>query len=184
MEKITKTLLESLNSEPTKEIKIVKESEENVHKVKDCLDDVDIITALEGDTLMIEDMDDWNRILLLAREFSSSQGFYGRLLHSMNEYEQEVGAENIHLPIYMQGGLIMSKFYYQLKCKLDENKEDWYYLCNDAEQALFKVKEQCKDESAIKSLERMIIDLNSIRMEQYERLTEYSLVEEVVAATN
>ena len=30
----------------------------------------------------------------------------------------------------------------------------------------------------------MIIDLNSIRMEQYERLTEYSLVEEVVAATN
>jgi len=78
----------------------------------------------------------------------------------------------------------MSKFYYQLKGKLDENKEDWYYLCNDAEQALFKVKEQCKDESAIKSLERMIIDLNSIRMEQYERLTEYSLVEEVVAATN
>ena len=78
----------------------------------------------------------------------------------------------------------MSKFYYQLKCKLDENKEDWYYLCNDAEQALFKVKAQCKDESAIKSLERMIIDLNSIRMEQYERLTEYSLVEEVVAATN
>lgn len=78
----------------------------------------------------------------------------------------------------------MSKFYYQLKCKLDENKEDWYYLCNDAEQALFKVKEQCKDESAIKSLERMIIDLNSIRMEQYERLTEYSLVEEVVATTN
>lgn len=78
----------------------------------------------------------------------------------------------------------MSKFYYQLKSKLDENKEDWYYLCNDAEQALFKVKEQCKDESAIKSLERMIIDLNSIRMEQYERLTEYSLVEEVVAATN
>lgn len=101
MEKITKTLLESLNSEPTKEIKIVKESEENVHKVKDCLDDVDIITALEGDTLMIEDMDDWNRILLLAREFSSSQGFYGRLLHSMNEYEQEVGAENIEFPIYM-----------------------------------------------------------------------------------
>ena len=78
----------------------------------------------------------------------------------------------------------MSKFYYQLKSKLDENKEDWYYLCNDAEQALFKVKAQCKDESAIKSLERMIIDLNSIRMEQYERLTEYSLVEEVVAATN
>ena len=62
MEKITKTLLESLNSEPTKEIKIVKESEENVHKVKDCLDDVDMITALEGDTLMIEDEFDWEKV--------------------------------------------------------------------------------------------------------------------------
>ena len=64
-------------------------------------DDVDLIMALEGDTLMIEDMDDWNRILLLAKDFSRSQGFYGRLLHSMNEYEQEVGAENIEFPIYM-----------------------------------------------------------------------------------
>lgn len=62
---------------------------------------------------------------------------------------------------------------------LRENKEDWYYLCNDAEQALFKVKEQCKDERAIKSLERMIIELNNIRMEQYSALNEYALIEEV-----
>ena len=73
MEKITKTLLESLNSEPTKEIKIVKESEENVHKVKE-----------------------------LAADFARSQGFYGRLLRDMTEYEASVGgAENIEYPIYM-----------------------------------------------------------------------------------
>ena len=68
---------------------------------------------------------------------------------------------------------------HQILGNLKENKEDWYYLCNDAEQALFKVKEQCKDERAIKSLERMILDLNNIRMEQYKALTEYSLVEDV-----
>ena len=72
----------------------------------------------------------------------------------------------------------------QILGNLRENKEDWYYLCNDAEQALFKVKNECKDERAIKSIERMIIELNSIRMEQYNALTEYSLVEEVVGATN
>ena len=66
----------------------------------------------------------------------------------------------------------------QILSNLKEDKEDWYYLCNDAEQALFKVKNQCNDERAIKTIERMIIDLNSIRMEQYETLNEYSLVEE------
>jgi hypothetical protein len=67
---------------------------------------------------------------------------------------------------------------------LRENKEDWYYLCNDAEQALFKVKNECKDERAIKSIERMILELNSIRMEQYEALTEYDFVEEYEKASN
>lgn len=66
----------------------------------------------------------------------------------------------------------------QILGNLRENKEDWYYLCNDAEQALFKVKSQCKDERAIKSLERMILELNVIRMEQYKALTEYSLIED------
>lgn len=65
---------------------------------------------------------------------------------------------------------------HQILGNLKENKEDWYYLCNDAEQALFKVKEQCKDERAIKALERMILELNSIRMEQYKALAEYNFI--------
>ena len=66
----------------------------------------------------------------------------------------------------------------QILSNLRENKEDWYYLCNDAEQALFKVKNECKDERAIKSIERMILELNNIRMEQYNALTEYALIED------
>ena len=72
----------------------------------------------------------------------------------------------------------------QILGNLRENKEDWYYLCNDAEQALFKVKNECKDERAIKSIERMIIELNSIRMEQYNALTEYALIEDEVIYSN
>ena len=72
----------------------------------------------------------------------------------------------------------------QILGNLRENKEDWYYLCNDAEQALFKVKNECKDERAIKSIERMILELNSIRMEQYEALTEYALIEDEVIYSN
>lgn len=68
----------------------------------------------------------------------------------------------------------------QILFNLKEDKEDWYYLCNEAEQALFKIKNQCNDERAIKTIERMIIDLNNIRMEQYETLNEYSLVEEEI----
>lgn len=52
-------------------------------------------------------------------------------------------------------------------------RDDWYYLCNEAEQCLFKVKEACKNEEAIKCIERMVIDLNNIRMEQYKALKEY-----------
>ena len=65
---------------------------------------------------------------------------------------------------------------HQILGNLNENKEDWYYLCNDAEQALFKVKNECKDERAIKTIERMILELNSIRMEQYNALKEYDFV--------
>ena len=72
----------------------------------------------------------------------------------------------------------------QILGNLRENKEDWYYLCNDAEQALFKVKNECKDERAIKSIERMILELNSIRMEQYNALTEYALIEDEVIYSN
>ena len=72
----------------------------------------------------------------------------------------------------------------QILSNLRENKEDWYYLCNDAEQALFKVKNECKDERAIKSIERMILELNNIRMEQYNALTEYALIEDEVIYSN
>lgn len=72
----------------------------------------------------------------------------------------------------------------QILSNLKENKEDWYYLCNDAEQALFKVKNECKDERAIKSIERMILELNNIRMEQYNALTEYALIEDEVIYSN
>ena len=68
----------------------------------------------------------------------------------------------------------------QILSNLKENKEDWYYLCNDAEQALLKVKKECKDERAVKSIERMILELNNIRMEQYKALNEYSLIEDEV----
>ena len=78
----------------------------------------------------------------------------------------------------------MSNIYHKIKNTINENKEDWYYLCNDAEQALLKVRSECKDESAIKALEKMILDLNNIRMEQYEALVEYTLNEEYVGATN
>jgi len=66
----------------------------------------------------------------------------------------------------------------QILSNLKENKEDWYYLCNDAEQALLKVRAACKDERAVSAIEKMILELNSIRMEQYEALTEYSYIDE------
>ena len=80
---------------------ILKESEEDIHRVKDCLDDVDLIGALEGDTLKIEDQFDWDRVKELVKDLSSSQGFYGRLLRQMNEYEEEVGRDGMEFPIYM-----------------------------------------------------------------------------------
>lgn len=102
MESLGKILMESLLTEPSKKVKILKESEEDVRKVKDCLDDVDIITALEGDTLMIEDEYDWAKVKELAEDFSRSQGFYGRLLRDMINYEESVGGpENIEYPVYM-----------------------------------------------------------------------------------
>lgn len=99
MSKIGNSILESINVEPkNKEIKKLTEDVDTVHRVKDCHDDVDLIMALEGDTLMIEDMDDWNRVLELAKDFSRSQGFYGRLARDMIEMEE---SEGISFPVYM-----------------------------------------------------------------------------------
>ena len=73
------------------------EDEDTIHKMKDCIDDVKVIMALEGDTLELDDMEDWNRLKELAKSLSRSQGFYGRLLASMEEAEKE----GLSFPIYL-----------------------------------------------------------------------------------
>ena len=75
----------------------LNEDENTVHKMKDCTDDVEVIMALEGDTLELDDMEDWNRLKELAKSLSRSQGFYGRLLANMEEVEEE----DLEFPIYL-----------------------------------------------------------------------------------
>lgn len=75
----------------------LNEDEDTVHKMKDCTDDVEVIMALEGDTLELDDMEDWNRLKEIARGLAGSQGFYGRLLASMEEVEEE----DLEFPIYL-----------------------------------------------------------------------------------
>lgn len=59
------------------------------HRMKDCTDDVDVINALEGDVLVLEDIEDWNRLKALVRGLAPSQGFYSRLYAEMNEYPED-----------------------------------------------------------------------------------------------
>lgn len=75
----------------------LNEDEDTVHKMKECTDDVEVIMALEGDTLELDDMEDWNRLKELAKSLSRSQGFYGRLLASMEEVEEE----DLEFPIFL-----------------------------------------------------------------------------------
>lgn len=56
-------------------------------KVKDLKDSVDLIIAIENDTVIMEDIADWKRIKNIANDLRYSQGFYGRLYHSMVEFE-------------------------------------------------------------------------------------------------
>ena len=81
-------------SESKKEL---KEDEENIHKMKDCTDDVEVIMTLEGDTLELDDIEDWNRLKEIARGLAGSQGFYGRLLANMEEVEEE----DLEFPIFL-----------------------------------------------------------------------------------
>lgn len=61
---------------------------------------------------------------------------------------------------------------------LHESKaDDFYYLCNSAEAALFEVRKNCPNKESQDAIDRMILDLNNIRMENYEALKEYSLNE-------
>ena len=52
---------------------------------------------------------------------------------------------------------------------INSHRDDFYYKANDAEQELFALKELTDNEDTIKKIERLIIDLNNIRMEEYGR---------------
>lgn len=79
------------------EKKELKEDEDTVHKMKDCTDDIEVIMALEGDTLELDDIEDWNRLKIIAKDLASSQGFYSRLYAEMEEYSDD----ELEFPIYM-----------------------------------------------------------------------------------
>lgn len=52
---------------------------------------------------------------------------------------------------------------------IKEDKDEFYYKCNDIEQELFELKAMTDNEDTIKKLEAMIIEFNNIRMEEYNR---------------
>lgn len=52
---------------------------------------------------------------------------------------------------------------------INSRRDDFYYKANDAEQELFKLKELTDNEETIKKLDSLILELNSIRMEEYSR---------------
>ena len=88
-----------LASQGLTESEKLNEDESNVYKMKDCTTDVDIINALEGETLELDDMEDWERLKNLARSLAGSQGFYGRLLKDMEEAENSL--DETSFPMYL-----------------------------------------------------------------------------------
>ena len=52
---------------------------------------------------------------------------------------------------------------------IDDNRDEFYYKCNDIEQELLELKKLTDNEDTIKRLEAMIIEFNNIRMEEYNR---------------
>ena len=58
-------------------------------KVKECKDEIDIIEEIEGGSLIIEDMEDLEKVKNLARGLARSQGFYGRLLLQLADIIEE-----------------------------------------------------------------------------------------------
>lgn len=58
-------------------------------KVKECKDEIDMIEGIEGGSLIIEDMDDLEKVKNLARGLARSQGFYGRLLLQLADIIEE-----------------------------------------------------------------------------------------------
>lgn len=64
------------------------------------MDDVDLIIALECNEVVVSTMEDWGRIKKLAKRFSASQGFYGRLLKQMEDFEEQYDIE-MELPVIL-----------------------------------------------------------------------------------
>lgn len=58
-------------------------------KVKECKDEIDMIEEIEGGSLIIEDMEDLEKVKNLARGLARSQGFYGRLLLQLADIIEE-----------------------------------------------------------------------------------------------
>ena len=84
------------------EILNVDESKKVTESKTSDMDTVDIVMELEGGELTIADVDDWNKVKSVADSLKGSQGFYGRLLRSMLESEEEFGGiENLPFPITM-----------------------------------------------------------------------------------
>lgn len=66
------------------------------------MDDISIIMEIEGGSLEIEDAEDWYRVKDIAENLSTSQGFYGRLLAGMEEFEEynDIESEETY-PLYL-----------------------------------------------------------------------------------
>lgn len=77
---------------------ITEDKPVNPSKKVSNMDTVEIITELEGGELVLQDKEDWDTVKALAKELSPSQGFYGRLLRDMTEYENEY---ELNFPIVM-----------------------------------------------------------------------------------
>lgn len=59
-------------------------------KFKECKDTLDIILAIEGDELTIENNEELNKVIEICKDLSYSQGFYGRLYRSLKEFKDEL----------------------------------------------------------------------------------------------
>lgn len=51
------------------------------------MDTLDIILGLEGGEVLVEDMDDLQVVKNICKDFARSQGFYGRLLQTLEDAE-------------------------------------------------------------------------------------------------
>ena len=52
---------------------------------------------------------------------------------------------------------------------IKEDRDEFYYKCNDIEKELFALKDMTDNEDTIKKIEAMIVEFNNIRMEEYNR---------------